>query len=221
MGMDRVSCWARCLRPRAWRAVPSSVQSRAGAGRGGGQVDPAPAAGGQEAVGSRSIDGFGGAQGGVVQAAEEGFQVLAAGAVRADGGEQGAGLGGAGDRRGGRRSRRRRGLSTGSGRAGWRAAAAVRRRSRARWRTRPACARVVAAAGLPCRAGAGIQREPDGGGVSSAATGRDAAAIQSSALAVSAGAAVAGAGVERAAEQGPAQDGGVGGAARGADQGRG
>ena len=69
----------------------------AGPGGGGGQVDAAPAAAGEPAVGLFQHDGFGGAQVGVVQAGVERFQVLAAVAVAADGGEQAGDLGGAGD----------------------------------------------------------------------------------------------------------------------------
>ena len=65
----------------------------AGPGGGGGQVDAAPAAAREPAVGLFEHDGFGGAQVGVVQAAVEGFQVLAAVAVTADGGEQAGYLG--------------------------------------------------------------------------------------------------------------------------------
>jgi len=97
MGTDRVSCWARCFRPRAWRAVPSSVQSRPARGRGGGQLDAAPAAAGKVAVALAEHHRLRRAQGRVVQAGVEGFQVGAAVAEGADGGEQGPGLGGAGD----------------------------------------------------------------------------------------------------------------------------
>src|ERR1035438_429032 len=50
----------------------------AGAGLGGGQVDPAPPTLGEDAVGFAQGDRLGGAQRGVVEAAEEGFHVLAA-----------------------------------------------------------------------------------------------------------------------------------------------
>jgi hypothetical protein len=53
----------------------------AGAGPGGGQVDPAPPAFGEDAVGFAQGDRLGGSQGRVVQAAEEGFHVLAARAL--------------------------------------------------------------------------------------------------------------------------------------------
>jgi hypothetical protein len=76
--------------------VSHSIEYSSGTGFGSCQVDPPPAAAGQITVGFAEGDGFRGPQRGVVEAAVERFQVLAAGALGADPGEQGAGLGGAG-----------------------------------------------------------------------------------------------------------------------------
>ncbi len=97
MGMDRVSCWARCFRPRALAGGAVVGPVAAGPGRGGGQVDAAPAAAGEMAVALAEHHGLRRAQGRVVQAGVEGFQVGAAVADGADGGEQRAGLGRADD----------------------------------------------------------------------------------------------------------------------------
>ena len=97
MGMLRVSPPARCLRPRSSRLVPSSVHpvpawGRRRPGRSGPTRDR------QDAVGFAERDGSGGAQRGVIQAAEEHFHVLAARPLLADGFQQPRGLGGVGDR---------------------------------------------------------------------------------------------------------------------------
>ena len=96
MGIERISPAARCLRPRTWRAVPWSVQSRPARGLGADQVDPSPAAGRQVAVRFAQDDGFRRPQRGVVEAPAERLKMLPAGALGADGGQQHAGLGGAG-----------------------------------------------------------------------------------------------------------------------------
>jgi hypothetical protein len=69
-----------------------------GAGLRGGQVDPAPPARGQDAVGFAQRDRLGGAQSGVVQAAEEHFHVLTAPSLSPDGFQESPGLGGVGNR---------------------------------------------------------------------------------------------------------------------------
>ena len=97
MGMLRVSPAARCLRPRSSRLAPSSVHPvPAWGAEAARSIRPHPAAG-QDAVGFAEGDGFGGAQGGVVQAAEERFHMLPARALRADGLEEQRSLGGVGD----------------------------------------------------------------------------------------------------------------------------
>jgi len=68
-----------------------------GAEFGGGQVDAAPSAGGQVAVGFPQRHHLGWAQGGVVEAPEERLQVLTARALCPDHGEQRLGLSRAGD----------------------------------------------------------------------------------------------------------------------------
>src|ERR1039458_8116078 len=70
----------------------------AGAGPGGGQVDPAPPAGGQDAVSFAQRDRLGGSQGRVVQAAEERLHVLTARALPSHGFQESPGLDGVGDR---------------------------------------------------------------------------------------------------------------------------
>ena len=98
MGMLRVSPAARCLRPRSSRLAPSSVHPVPARGwEAARSIRPHPAVG-QDAVGFAQRDGFGGAQGGVVQAAEERFHVLPARALPADGFQEQRGLGGVGDR---------------------------------------------------------------------------------------------------------------------------
>jgi hypothetical protein len=65
---------------------------------GGGQIDPAPPAGRQDAVGFAQRDRLGGPQRRVVEAAEERFHVLAGRALSPDSFPEHPGLGGAGDR---------------------------------------------------------------------------------------------------------------------------
>ena len=97
MGMLRVSPAARCFRPRSSRLAPSSVQPVPAQGvEAARSIRPHPA-GGQDAVGFAERDGFGGAQRGVVQAAEERFHVLPARALPPDGLQEQRGLGGVGD----------------------------------------------------------------------------------------------------------------------------
>jgi hypothetical protein len=91
MGMVLVSWAARCFRPRSWRAVPWSVQAVPARDA---EVDPPPALLRQVQVAVAEHDRLRGAQRGVVQAGEEGFQVLTPAAQCPDGGEEAAGLGG-------------------------------------------------------------------------------------------------------------------------------
>src|ERR1035437_677346 len=103
--------WARSIRTRtggmgmlrglaaAFLAAGAVVgPPGAGAGPGGGQVNPAPPAGGQDTVGLAQRDRLGGTQGRVVQAAEERLHVLAARALTPDGLQEPPGLGRVGDR---------------------------------------------------------------------------------------------------------------------------
>ena len=93
MGMLRVSSGGAVLEAAFFPAGAVVGPFGSGAGLGGGQVDPAPAAGRQHAVGFAQGDRLGGAQRGVVQAAEERLQVLAARALSPDGRQEPAGLG--------------------------------------------------------------------------------------------------------------------------------
>ena len=219
MGMLRVSP-ARCLRPRSSRLAPSLVQPVPAQGVEGGQVDPAPPGGGQDAVGFAEGDGFGGAQGGVVQAAEERFHVLPARALPADGREEQRSLGGVGD-----------GAAVdGLGDVGSfpldlpRGLAVSSRRSTAYPSALANTARlrrvVVAAAGLPSsrRARSGrrgrcpvLPARPPAATLSR--SGQRAGNVRRGRL--------AGGGVECVAEQGPAEDGGVGEREAGPGQGQG
>jgi len=97
MGMLRVSPAARCFQATFLAAGAVVGPAGPGVGSGGGQVDPAPPGRRQDAVGFAERDGFGGAQRGVVQAAEERFHVLPARALPPDGVQQPCGLGGVGD----------------------------------------------------------------------------------------------------------------------------
>lgn len=72
MGMDRVSCWGRRLEAAGLAGGTVVGPVLAGPGSGGGQVDTAPAAAREPAVGLFQHDGFGGAQVRVVQAAVDG-----------------------------------------------------------------------------------------------------------------------------------------------------
>ena len=84
MGMLRVSPGARCLRPRSSRLAPSSVQPVPTQGWDAARsILPHPKVG-RTPVGFAQGDRLGGAQGRVVQAAEERFHVLAARALPAD-----------------------------------------------------------------------------------------------------------------------------------------
>ena len=180
---------------------------------------PQPRPGSRQSA-SFEHDGFRGAQVGVVQAAVEGFQVLAAVAVAADGGEQAADLGGAGDHA----------AVDGLGDGGGLPPDPVDRVGVQQPQLDGVADGVVehgalaplggGRGGLAGQgAGAGVQGEPDGGGFFQRGDGqrRGGDPVQRGGGLIGRGE-VAGAGVERPAEQRPAQHGGVGGAAPVPDQ---